>query len=234
MPGKRTRPRAVEDEGAAGDADDEESAWIGDMDRLQLDEEGSLVFFGPSSARTFGSLSADQPLSSPPLQLGAPSTGGTYFDYSRYLPRELGLTREMHDSVLQLFEAFFASWCRVRLSSSSRIVAELIGLAFTLQVVDMYSFRADMAICLAPGGPTRTQNYSPMLHNACLAVGLRLWQGDQVQPFPELVVVKNGALEACDAERASAVCYHHARSFVEDEAERPMLSTIRGLLLVAS
>lgn len=99
----------------------------------------------------------------------------------------------------------------------------------------MYTFRTDMRSCLSSSdGPVRTQNYSPLLHNAILAVGLRLWQGDQVQPFPDLVFIKDGTLQVSDAEMASVICYHQARTFVETEAERPMLSTIRGLLLVAS
>lgn len=147
----------------------------------------------------------------------------------------MGLSREIHDSVLQLFESFFASWCRVGIRFCPFRDNDNLTSSLAPQVVDMYTFRSDMRTCLStPDGPFRTQNYSPLLHNAILAVGLRLWQGDQVQPFPELVVIKDGILQVSDAEMASVICYNHSRSFVETEAERPMLSTIRGLLLIAS
>lgn len=103
----------------------------------------------------------------------------------------------------------------------------------------MYNFRRDLVICLSPDGPPRTSFYSPLLHNIILAYGCTLWKGEQVQPFPPVNrssssfvdVPPLGRVAETDSELAAAAFYHKARLLVESETERPMLSTVRGMLI---
>ncbi|GAA6020766.1 hypothetical protein JCM10207_002016 [Rhodosporidiobolus poonsookiae] len=249
-----------EDEGD----EDEEAGWVEGFRGLQLSEDSrSLVYHGPSSALLhsaetecaaspprFAPISAsldfspspfvsiktpDFPPSVPlPFDLlgGASVTAEQPIDWQRYLPIHLGITREVHDNLLDYFEAFFAPWC---------------------MVIDVQRFRQDMTTCLGPSStpaPTRTDFYSPMLHNAVLALACSLYRGPRViKPFPPvnsaapaLGLFPNGpscflaeqAETLEPAELAAFAFYNQAKASLERECERPMLSTVRALLFIAS
>ncbi|GAA6023162.1 hypothetical protein JCM10207_005747 [Rhodosporidiobolus poonsookiae] len=82
------------------------------------------------------------------------------------------------------------------------------------------AFRRDMACCLAksvPSPPIRLSNYSPLLHCAILAIACS---------FKDDPRLADGTSSEKLAKKAKAA--------MEDEAERPMLSALRGLLLLGS
>jgi hypothetical protein len=82
--------------------------------------------------------------------------------------------------------------------------------------IDERPFRADWAYSVSTPDPqTRTQHYSPLLHNAILSV---------VSLF----------IDAPEARRQSQACAVRAASLMEGEAERGMCSTVRGLLFLGS
>ncbi|GAA6048761.1 hypothetical protein JCM3770_003948 [Rhodotorula araucariae] len=238
--------------------EDHELSWVEGMKTLQLSEGArALLFHGPSSTlahsadaeapafHSFGPISASVDYAPSPLTPASPRPNPLSFhfldaaaapidlDWARNLPQDLGIDRETHDAVLDLFEAFFAPWCAV---------------------VDMPAFRRDMRVCLDASGaatPTRTDFYSPMLHNSILALGCFLHKGDRVKAFPpvnlaaaSLRLYPHGPstffAEQADptqlpaADLASVAFYNHARAMVELECERPMLSTVRALLFIAS
>lgn len=82
--------------------------------------------------------------------------------------------------------------------------------------IDEMPFRSDWAYSVSALDPqTRTQHYSPLLHNAILSV----------------VSLYIDAPEARSQSKAYAV---RAASLMEGEAERGMCSTVRGLLFLGS
>lgn len=84
---------------------------------------------------------------------GAQSSGyDPTFDWGRYLPPEVTLSRQEHDKILDLTFKFFPIF-------SLRLVPDM--------------FLRDMHRALSvprPQNPPRTPNYSPMLHNAILSI----------------------------------------------------------------
>lgn len=223
------------------------------------DASHSLLYHGPSSVLAH-SENADQPSSLPsapisasvdyapsplctpaaarpdPLDFFSAPSATSDIDWDRNLPRDLGIDRETHDTILDLFESFFAPWC---------------------VVVDMRKFRRDMHACLALSSsstgatPTRTDFYSPMLHSAILALGCFLHKGPRVRPFPPInlnsatlklypsgpsTFFKDQAdlSRIATADLAAIALYNHAKAMFELECEAPLLSTVRGLLFIAS
>ncbi|BGP02993.1 hypothetical protein NBRC10513v2_006720 [Rhodotorula toruloides] len=88
--------------------------------------------------------------------------------------------------------------------------------------VEEAAFRHDLAVCLTidpsrPTPPVRTSAYSPLLHNALLSLACSLSDGERLR-------------DRSDAKELSG----RAKALVEDEGERPMLSTLQGLLLLGS
>ncbi|KAI0248581.1 hypothetical protein BJV78DRAFT_785226 [Lactifluus subvellereus] len=120
-------------------------------------------------------------------------------DWARHLPQGVGLTRLEHDRLLDLLFQFFTSWCL-------RIIPKL--------------FQRDMHRCLSIPDiypPLKTAHYSPMLHNALLAVATA---------FSDDPTIKNP-----DARRQFA---EKARSCFEKECEFPKLSAITALSILAN
>ncbi|BGP20612.1 hypothetical protein JCM10213v2_008775 [Rhodosporidiobolus nylandii] len=237
---------------------EDDDGWMDSMQALKLDQDSNtLLYHGPSSALShlpteaaaspprIISASLDyspSPLPSaysPPLSHLEPfpfeflSPSFAPLDWSRNLPHGL-ITPETHDDLLDLFEAFFSPWCGV---------------------VDMKRFREDMKVCLASPGygeapaPTRTDFYSPMLHNAILALACSLHKGPRVKkPFPPIdkslpalqlyplgpstFFAEQAELDGPDL--AAVAFYNQAKATFESECERPMLSTVRALLFIAS
>lgn len=210
------------------DADDED--WIGtQLGRLQLDGEGGLICFGhsgtlqhastlsPSTALASGHL----PLASPP-SFTSDHSSRPLFEWDRHLPPGL-ISRETHDNLLDLFGSFFAPWCIV---------------------VDMPQFKTAMHACLTASSNSnsspssyRSTHYSPFLHNALLSLACTLWKGGQVQPFPFPAAARYSAgigLGLEPAAVASNAFYEQAKVLMEGEMTRPIVSTVRGMMLVAS
>lgn len=112
---------------------------VPDFDRLHLDDQQSstLCHYGPTSALTH--LSSADPSLQSPLSIDRPSRDGRQseapavphnfgfgptasfpwlqprqdIDWSRNLP-DLGISRDTHDALIELCEAFFTPWCWVR------------------------------------------------------------------------------------------------------------------------
>jgi len=181
-----------------------------------------LIYFGhsgtlqhastlsPSTALASGHL----PLSSPPPPCGE-GLFRAWFEWDRHLPAGL-ISRETHDSLLDLFGSFFAPWCIV---------------------LDMDQFKQGMCRCLTNSAQHpplyRSTHYSPFLHNAVLSLACTLWKGGQVQPFPfPDPTLHPNHLEP--AAVASNAFYDQAMRLVEGEMTRPIVSTVRGMMLIAS
>ncbi|GAA5899523.1 hypothetical protein JCM8208_000581 [Rhodotorula glutinis] len=204
-----------EDEASEGregeDGAGQETAELG-LDRLKLDEETlELLQYGPTSAfqhlpepqdgRDLSlSPAASLPAFSPHALFDTASAGP--LDWRRHLPHDDDLEdwdEPLHDSLLALFFCFFNPWC---------------------WWCDEEAFRRDMAICLGsslPSPPTRLSGYSPLLHNAILALACALSDDQRAK--------ESGAAKSLARQ---------AKALVEEEGERPTLSTLQGLLLVGS
>lgn len=118
----------------------------------------------------------------------------------------------------------------------------------------MPSFRRDLARCLSPSAspsPSRTDFYSPMLHNAILALACSLYRGPRiVKPFPPInpnapalqlfpqgpsTFFSESEQSTLDSsELAGLAFYNQARASLESECENPMLSSVRALICFAS
>lgn len=120
-------------------------------------------------------------------------------DWNRNLPQEVPLTRGEHDRLLGLLFRYFTSW-------GLRIIPKL--------------FLRDMHRCLtipSASQPLKTAHYSPMLHNALLAVATA---------FSDDPVIKEPATRQRYADKA--------KSLLEDECELPKLSAMTGLSILAN
>lgn len=133
-------------------------------------------------------------------------------DWSRNLPP--GLDFELHELLLDLFLTHIEPWN-----------------SWTSGSVDESLFRRDLSRCCEGSGPERTSYYSPMrecshrlreaqadvstpsVHNAVLALATVL------SPDPRLA---DGSLSNALAAKA--------KTYIEMEVERPMLSTLQGEL----
>lgn len=122
---------------------------------LQL-SDNDLEYHGPTSvfrlAPQRSSSVSDSKASASPEPAPATVPVSTYFDWSRYLPPEVPLTRAEHDRLLEILFKFFSSW-------GLRIVPELF-------LRDMHR-----ALTAPPSAPLlKSAHYSPMLHNSVLAL----------------------------------------------------------------
>lgn len=160
-------------------------------------QDGRDLSLSPAASQSVGSL----PAFSPHALFDAASAGP--LDWRRHLPRDDDALDDwdepLHDSLLALFFCYFNPWC---------------------WWCDEEAFRRDMAACLGsslPSPPTRLSGYSPLLHNAILALACAL----------------SDDRRAKDSSAPKSLA-RQAKAFVEDEGERPTLSTLQGLLLVGS
>jgi hypothetical protein len=126
------------------------------------------------------------------------------------------ISRQTHDALLDLFGSFFAPWCIV---------------------IDMDQFKQGMHRCLtsSPDTPAlyRSTHYSPLLHNALLSLACTLWKGGQVQPFP-FPASTQYPTHLPPAQVASNALYDQAKVLMEGEMTRPIVSTVRAMMLIAS
>ncbi|KAH9474420.1 Nitrogen assimilation transcription factor nit-4 [Psilocybe cubensis] len=202
-----------------GDEDNEHDSENGDPAKeicippqsLQI-EEGRLIHHGRTSPFIFSSVDVPpQPSRFPAL---ASNPDATYvlavdgvndeycnpdFDWSRHLPTAVPLDRRSHDKALDLLFKFFTSWC-------FRIVPALF-------LRDMY--RALSVPSSQP--PPKTPHYSPMLHNALVALALAFLDDHR---FRDL--------------KARQYFANTAKSFIEAECQKPNLCVVHALSILAS
>ncbi|KAH6903222.1 hypothetical protein BKA70DRAFT_603926 [Coprinopsis sp. MPI-PUGE-AT-0042] len=79
------------------------------------------------------------------------------FEWNRYLPKDVPLTRLQHDKALDLMFKFCLSWC--------------------LRIIPTFFLRDMCQVLNAPADqkpPPQTAHYSPMLHNVLVALALNL------------------------------------------------------------
>ncbi|KAJ4496122.1 hypothetical protein C8J55DRAFT_545420 [Lentinula edodes] len=195
------------------DGDDITAEICVSAQNLTLDERG-LVFYGNAApfrfANTFCTLpkhvsiipDAEINLSERYMLLvdGAdPTHYDPLFDWSRYLPSQVPLTRQEHDRVLDLLFKFFTSWCM-------RIVPVLF-------LRDMYRYLS----VHRSQTPPKTSHYSPMLHNALLAVATGFSDNPEIRNF-----------------KARNFFADQAKRLMESEVQRPNVSVVHALSMLGS
>ncbi|KAK8847702.1 hypothetical protein IAR55_005561 [Kwoniella newhampshirensis] len=168
------------------------------QDHLVEGETGDLQVHGPTSAfRHLGKyshehvngLDAYHDLSpEPPVAL--PN------GFARYLPQDVYLTEKQHDSALDRFFRFYACWG---------------------QRTNPILFRQDMNTALYADVHAKTSHYSPLLHNAILAIAL----GFCDEPY-----LRSPATRRIFAKQA--------KSFIDHEGEKPSVATVQALAHLAS
>ncbi|KAJ7116214.1 hypothetical protein C8R43DRAFT_1242292 [Mycena crocata] len=121
------------------------------------------------------------------------------FDWSRYLPSQVPLDRREHDRLLDLLFKFALSWCM-------RIVPALF-------LRDMHRYLS------VPRSrtPPRTPHYSPMLHNAVVAMATAF------SDDPRIRDIKSRQYFAAAA-----------KSCIEDECQKPNISVVQALSCLGS
>jgi len=169
-------------------------------------EDGNVYLHGPTSAfRHLGKHPRDHshglniypsPSSRGPLQSG----------HSRYLPADISLSQPDHDQCLDRFFGYYACWG----TSTTR------HLLNTGMRSNPLLFKHDMALALTYPYP-RTPHYSPMLHNAILAIALGLSD----DPYLRLSSTR-------------AIFSTQAKSFIEEEGMTPSVATVQAFAHIAS
>lgn len=151
------------------------------------------------------------------------------YDWAQYLPRGVPLTREEHDTLLDIFFKFFSSWCfrtepeeflidmrkylTVTYSGNQRgDTNDSSQDALTSPSVDHHDAQSDVPI-KAP----KVAHYTPMLHNSILALALAYSDN------PYLSRLKTRALFVDQAKR-----------YLEAECARPSLACVHALGYLSS
>ncbi|KAJ4490322.1 hypothetical protein J3R30DRAFT_3420874 [Lentinula aciculospora] len=180
---------------------------------LTLDER-DLVFYGNAAPFRFASTSITLPKHIsiiPDVEIdfsarymllvdGADQTHyDPDFDWSRYLPLQVPLDRREHDRVLDLLFKFFSSWCM-------RIVPVLF-------LRDMYRYLSVHRTV----SPPKTSHYSPMLHNALLAVATGFSDDPQIRDY-----------------KARKYFADEAKRLMDFEIQRPNVSVVHALSMLGS
>ncbi|KAJ7747455.1 hypothetical protein DFH07DRAFT_1062746 [Mycena maculata] len=120
-------------------------------------------------------------------------------DWSRYLPSQVPLDRREHDRVLDLCFKFFTMWCM-------RVVPALF-------LRDMHRYLSIPRSSVPP----KTPHYSPMLHNALIALAAAFSNDPRIS-----------ALESRQHFAAAA------KNYIEDECQRPNISVVHALSIIGS
>ncbi|BGP19681.1 hypothetical protein JCM10213v2_007777 [Rhodosporidiobolus nylandii] len=223
------------DSGMADDDGDEENLEGIGLDRLKLDEETlEFVQFGPSSA--FQHLpetrSATSPSADPTALAASPSTSlaadpfharRDSFGLEGLSPRSVPSPQVLGDPPRGPLDWAknlppLAGW-------DEELHDDLLNRFFVYfngwcQWVDEPAFRREMGHCLSTTSsspPSRTSNYSTLLHCALLSIACAFKDDERTND--------GSAARALSAK---------AKAAMDTEGERPMLSTLRGLLLLGS
>ncbi|KAI0774652.1 hypothetical protein BD413DRAFT_472376 [Trametes elegans] len=167
-------------------------------------QDNDLEYHGPTSVFRLAPQRGSPALSDAKASVSpepAPATvpGSTFFDWSRHLPAEVPLTRGEHDRLLEILFKFFSSW-------GLRMVPELF-------LRDMH--RALTAPPNAP--PLKSAHYSPMLHNAVLALATA---------YSDEPLIKDIRYRRLYARKA--------KSYIEAECQRPTIPLITALGVLAA
>ncbi|KAI0658680.1 hypothetical protein C8Q70DRAFT_993521 [Cubamyces menziesii] len=193
----------VNDDGGSSNNESDIDHLISPTRHLVL-QDNDLEYHGPTSvfrlAPQRGSPSvSDAKASASPEPAPATVSGATYFDWSRHLPPEVPLTRAEHDRLLEILLKFFAAW-------GLRIVPELF-------LRDMH--RALTAPHNSP--PLKSAHYSPMLHNAVLALATAYTDDPLIKDM-----------------RYRRLFARKAKSYIEAECQRPTIPLITALGVLAA
>ncbi|RXW20856.1 hypothetical protein EST38_g4998 [Candolleomyces aberdarensis] len=185
---------------------------IAPIQRLTLLEGGGLITYGSTSVFRFRPINIQNVPSRFPAIMENPDE--TYvllldgvdeshynpdLDWARYLPNAVPLDRRGHDKALDLLFKFLTSWCL-------RVVPPL--------------FLRDMVRALSvPKGqtPPKTTHYSPMLHNALLALGLSFLDDPAVRDY-----------------KARQYFAEEAKKHIEAECSKPNLCSANALAIIAT
>ncbi|KAJ3753538.1 hypothetical protein EV360DRAFT_53319 [Lentinula raphanica] len=207
-----------------GDPDDTPTAEICISAQNLTVSERDLVLYGNAAPFRFAKVVSTLPKHNPvidwhvkidlntPYMLLVDEAAQTHynphFDWSRYLPSQVPLDRKEHDRqvvvlylirILDLLFKFFTSWCM-------RIVPVL--------------FLRDMSRYLSVNRsetPPNTSHYSPMLHNALLAVAAG---------FSDHPEIRDYKARKCFADEA--------KRLMESEVQRPNVSVVHALSMLGS
>ncbi|KAI0677740.1 hypothetical protein C8Q78DRAFT_1004170 [Trametes maxima] len=201
-----TRPsasdEATNDDGGSSNNESDIDHLISPTRHLVL-SDGDLEYHGPTAvfrlAPQRSSPSVDAKASASPEPSPATIPVSTYFDWSRHLPPDVPLTRAEHDRLLEILFKFFSSW-------GLRIVPELF-------LRDMH--RSLSAPPNAP--PLKSAHYSPMLHNAVLALATA---------YSDDTLIKDIRYRRMYARKA--------KSYIEAECQRPTIPLITALGVLAA
>nr|XP_019045956.1 hypothetical protein I302_04696 [Kwoniella bestiolae CBS 10118]OCF24886.1 hypothetical protein I302_04696 [Kwoniella bestiolae CBS 10118] len=192
------RSFSSDDQSIAGQVDSTRAGGQGDkatfecLDRLKVfGAVGEICHFGPTSP--FAYLPDLEMMQSNIVNVD--SQLDTVYDTTRwkaFLPPNLNISWFEHQQLLDAFTRYFACW---------------------VYAIDIDKFQQDMHRL---GGITRSDYYSPLLHNALLAMSCRFVPNPD-RPF-----------------NAAAILRQHALSFYQEELENPVVATVNGLMLLAS
>ncbi|BEI80510.1 hypothetical protein CcaverHIS002_0110390 [Cutaneotrichosporon cavernicola] len=162
-----------------------------DVEDVLHDDDGTLRFFGPTSA--FHRAKPSHPPSREPFH-----TRGEDMKWARFLP-DIYLTRDAHDTAVDRFFRYFS--------------------AFGQRVTPHLFYRdMELALDLAEADiPVAAPNYSPLLHNVILCLGL--------------AYADEGYLRAVTTRRAF---HEEANRRLDAEIGNPSLATVQGLALRSS
>ncbi|KAJ6616846.1 hypothetical protein B0H10DRAFT_2035936 [Mycena sp. CBHHK59/15] len=121
------------------------------------------------------------------------------FDWSRHLPSQVPLDRREHDKVLDLCFKFFTMWCM-------RVVPALF-------LRDMYR-----ALSIPrTRTPPKTPHYSPMLHNALVALATAFSDDPRIRDL-----------------KSRQYFAAAAKNYIEEECQKPNISVVHGLSILGS
>jgi len=120
-------------------------------------------------------------------------------DFSRYLPRDIYLPRREHDRLLDLTFKFFTSWC--------------------LRIVPVLFLRDMWRVLNAPETqlPPKATHYSPMLHNALLALATAFSDDPRIHDLEFRLHFAR-----------------KAKSYIEEECQSPNISVVHALALIGT
>ncbi|KAI0705745.1 hypothetical protein C8T65DRAFT_652622 [Cerioporus squamosus] len=160
-------------------------------------QDTDLEFHGPTSVWRLGAQRSS-PATTDAKGSASPEPSHTvpsaYFDWSRHLPHDVPLTRAEHDRILDIMLKFCQCW-------SLRIIPELF-------LRDMHR-----ALSLPPTAtPPRAAHYSPMLHNAALALATAFTDDPAVKDI-----------------RCRRMFASKAKSYIEPDAQKPTIALVTGL-----
>lgn len=214
----------------SGSEDDQHSPDL-PVERLKLDDDtGELRFYGPTSAFRHlpepPSASQPSPTSTPASPQSFPSSSNTLFGSLSSDIQTAGSPSAGNISAEPTRPIGEIDWGRNLPEIPGGLDEDLHDLLLELFFTyfcswccwtDPVLFRRDLAVCCSDHPSTRTSFYSPLLHNAVLSLAATF--SDDAR------ITENDA---------GAIFATKAKALIEDEAERPMLSTVQGLMLLGS